>query len=291
MLGIELHNEGCTTRLVFCEEVVHEACLVVGRHSEGRLAAQRADYVRIRRRSVSGGVTVVAGVKEASIVLLCPLRDMPPPQPGTFTVQSVLSIDLCFVLTVSQRKRGCIIVPYPRSALPFALVRSSSAPSRRSEEGQEAERLCGQARQRNGRATRRVRLRTHLTLTERTNISPFSGRHFAESITELHAQSLQLAARPETLSAYNIRLYPLSIERSALIAQAALEEKNALDHIQISYNEEREKVEAEYKRGQERIRERLLEGIEERRKRAREEKDGDGTVGGMVSASVGSSAC
>lgn len=38
---------------------------------------------------------------------------------------------------------------------------------------------------------------------------------------------------------------------------------------------ERARVEDEYKRGRERVRERMLEGIEEKRRRAREERDGD----------------
>jgi hypothetical protein len=91
---------------------------------------------------------------------------------------------------------------------------------------------------------------------------------------------MQLAARPETLSSYTLRLYPLSIERSALLAQLAVEERNSLESAESAYELERERVEEEWKRGRDRIRERLLEGIEERRRRARDEKDGEGTVGG-----------
>lgn len=39
-------------------------------------------------------------------------------------------------------------------------------------------------------------------------------------------------------------------------------------------------MEEEWKRGRERVRERLIEGIEDRRRRAREEKEGEGTTGG-----------
>lgn len=53
-----------------------------------------------------------------------------------------------------------------------------------------------------------------------------------------------------------------------------------MDCLQVAYDEEREKVEEEWKRGRERVRERLMEGVEERRRRAREEKEGEGTVGG-----------
>ena len=50
--------------------------------------------------------------------------------------------------------------------------------------------------------------------------------------------------------------------------------------IETAYEEERDRVEEEWKRGRDMIRKRLLEGIEERRRRAREEKDGEGNVGG-----------
>ena len=54
-----------------------------------------------------------------------------------------------------------------------------------------------------------------------------------------------------------------------------------MDCIQTAYEEERERVEDEWKKGREKIKERLLEGIEERRRRAREEKEGEGAAGGM----------
>jgi len=104
------------------------------------------------------------------------------------------------------------------------------------------------------------------------------GRQHAESISALHSVAMQLAARPETLPSYALRLYPLSLERSALLAQLEVEERNALENAAAAYELERERVEEEWKRGRDRIRERLLEGIEERRRRARDEKDGEGTV-------------
>ncbi|KAF8269667.1 hypothetical protein EI94DRAFT_922783 [Lactarius quietus] len=104
------------------------------------------------------------------------------------------------------------------------------------------------------------------------------GRQCAESISALHSVAMQLAARPETLPSYKLRLYPLSIERSALLAQLAVEERNSIESAESAYELERERVEEEWKRGRDRIRERLLEGIEERRRRARDEKDGEGTV-------------
>lgn len=86
------------------------------------------------------------------------------------------------------------------------------------------------------------------------------------------------------MPAYQLRLYPITLERSALLASSVLQERHALDCVQTAYEEERERVEDEWKRGRERIKERLLEGIEERRRRAREEKDGEGTGAGELSA-------
>ena len=65
-----------------------------------------------------------------------------------------------------------------------------------------------------------------------------------------------------------------------MLAQVELEERHALECVQVAYDEERERVEEEWRKGRERVRERLNEGIEERRRRAREEKDGEGTLGG-----------
>ena len=109
-----------------------------------------------------------------------------------------------------------------------------------------------------------------------------SGRHYAEAIQELSAVAYHLSTRPDAVSAYQLRLYPLSLERSALLASSAFQEKYELECVQTAYEEERGRVEEEWKRGRERIKERLLEGIEERRRRAREEKDGEGTGPGTV---------
>ncbi|KIK81525.1 hypothetical protein PAXRUDRAFT_832783 [Paxillus rubicundulus Ve08.2h10] len=106
------------------------------------------------------------------------------------------------------------------------------------------------------------------------------GRHFAENISALHSSAIQLASRPETHPLYNVRMYPLSLERSAILAQVAYEEKHNLAAIETAYKEERERVEDEWRRGRVRVRERLLEGIEERRRRAREEKEGEGALNG-----------
>ncbi|KAL0065880.1 hypothetical protein AAF712_007184 [Marasmius tenuissimus] len=104
-----------------------------------------------------------------------------------------------------------------------------------------------------------------------------SGRHYSETINALHAASYQLSTRPEKYPLYNLRLLPLTIERSAYLSQTQLDEDYARSRAELAYEEERERVEEEWKRGRDRVRERLMEGIEERRRRAREDKEGEGT--------------
>ncbi len=159
----------------------------------------------------------------------------------------------------------------------------SSAPDRRGQEGEAAEGGYRQDQQRDGRPTRGVRsvpLHILFLAHARPAARPRIGRHYAETISDLHSISIQLSTRPETLGAYNLRLYPLSLERGALLSSSAFQERHALQAVQTAYDEERERVEEEWRRGRERIRERMLEGIEERRRRAREEKEGEGTVVG-----------
>ncbi|KAF8330523.1 hypothetical protein F5887DRAFT_1000343 [Amanita rubescens] len=103
------------------------------------------------------------------------------------------------------------------------------------------------------------------------------GRQYAETITLLNSAAIQLSSKPEDHPMYALRLFPLTIERSATAAQLDMQERCSIEGAQTAYDEERERVEEEWKKGRERVRERLLEGIEERRRRAREDKDGEGT--------------
>ncbi|KIK62085.1 hypothetical protein GYMLUDRAFT_563363 [Collybiopsis luxurians FD-317 M1] len=102
-------------------------------------------------------------------------------------------------------------------------------------------------------------------------------RHYNESIAALINTSVDLSRKPDSVSIYNLRLLPISLERSALLYQYELEEAYGLERAQTAYDEERLRVEDEWKKGRDRVRERLMEGIEERRRRAREDKEGEGT--------------
>ncbi|THH08256.1 hypothetical protein EW145_g2838 [Phellinidium pouzarii] len=91
-------------------------------------------------------------------------------------------------------------------------------------------------------------------------------RQYAESISNLQLTALQLGTRPHAEPSYLLRLYPISLERSALLAQHASEEDYAHEAVRVAYEEERDRVEEEWRKGRDRVRERLLEGIEERRR-------------------------
>lgn len=96
------------------------------------------------------------------------------------------------------------------------------------------------------------------------------------------ATASQISTRPDNSRLYSLRLYPLSLERSALLAQCEGEERRGLVGVDVAYEEEKIRIEEECEAGKMRVRERLLEGLEERRKKAREEKEGEGTSGGMI---------
>ena len=106
-----------------------------------------------------------------------------------------------------------------------------------------------------------------------------SGRRVSEAISSLQSVAMELAIRPRNSSSYALKLYPISLERSALLAQITYQEDYARESVRIAWEEERERIEDEFRKGQEKIRDRLLEGIEERRRKAREEKDGEGILG------------
>ena len=79
---------------------------------------------------------------------------------------------------------------------------------------------------------------------------------------------------------YLLQMYPFTLERSARLKMAMLDYEASLRRAEQAYIDEATRVEEEWTSGKARVRERLLEGIEERRRKAREEKDGDGIGGG-----------
>ena len=73
-------------------------------------------------------------------------------------------------------------------------------------------------------------------------------------------------------------MYPISLERSALLSSLEFQERHIIQSAQNTYEDERTKVDGDWNKSRESIRAIMLDEIEERRKRARDEKDGDGAV-------------
>ena len=76
-----------------------------------------------------------------------------------------------------------------------------------------------------------------------------SARYYAETIADLTTLAFQLSTRPEAVSAYQLRMLPLTTERSALLASLVMQERYSLDCVQMAYTEEQERVEDEWKKG------------------------------------------
>lgn len=92
---------------------------------------------------------------------------------------------------------------------------------------------------------------------------------------KLMALTQTLCMDPTEDSTYQLRLYPITLERAAKLEMAEIDYEQAIIRAEQAYSDETTRVEEEWTTGKARVRERLLEGIEERRRRAREEKDAD----------------
>ncbi|KAF9517838.1 hypothetical protein BS47DRAFT_1389550 [Hydnum rufescens UP504] len=101
---------------------------------------------------------------------------------------------------------------------------------------------------------------------------------YSSSLTALTSLARRLHQNPADTAAYAARLYPLALERAALLDAIELEEQHALDSAQTIWKAEVNQIDDEFKKGKARLRERIMEGLEERRRRAREEKEGEAIV-------------
>ncbi|CAG7846922.1 SubName: Full=Related to centrosomal protein ATPase-Laccaria bicolor {ECO:0000313/EMBL:CCA71380.1} [Serendipita indica DSM 11827] len=99
---------------------------------------------------------------------------------------------------------------------------------------------------------------------------------------KLSALANQLSNDPAENHAYQLRMYPYTLERAARLNIAMVDYDNALSRAEQAYNDEKTRVEEEWVNAKARLRTRLLEGIEERRRRAREEKDAETATGELI---------
>ncbi|CAE6394280.1 unnamed protein product [Rhizoctonia solani] len=101
-------------------------------------------------------------------------------------------------------------------------------------------------------------------------------RAFVDQQNALRANAHQLYTHPNTHPEFSLRLYPITLERTANLNRIEAAEQAGIARAEAAYEEEQEKIEEEWKRQKDRLRDRMLEAIEERRRKAREEKDGEG---------------
>ncbi|PVG03126.1 hypothetical protein CPB86DRAFT_772065 [Serendipita vermifera] len=104
----------------------------------------------------------------------------------------------------------------------------------------------------------------------------------AELSMKLTGIAQQLSTDPTEDRGYQLQLYPITLERAARLNMAMLDYEAMLLRAEQAYTDETTRVEEEWVTGKSRVRERLLDGIEERRRKAREEKDADGLGSDLV---------
>ncbi|KAG8723405.1 hypothetical protein FRC09_003471 [Ceratobasidium sp. 395] len=101
-------------------------------------------------------------------------------------------------------------------------------------------------------------------------------RAFVEQQNTLRASAHQLYTQPNAHPEFSLKLYPLTLERTANLNRIEAAEQAGIARAEAAYEEEQEKIEEEWRQRRTRVQDRMLEAIEERRRKAREEKDGEG---------------
>ncbi|KAL7415702.1 hypothetical protein BDY24DRAFT_381937 [Mrakia frigida] len=99
-------------------------------------------------------------------------------------------------------------------------------------------------------------------------------RMYIETHTHLSHLASSLLPLPPTSQSYLLSLYSLTLERDALLSQISHHHEYRLDSSRKLFELERAKLEDDYRKAREGVKQMLLDKVEERRKRLREEKDG-----------------
>ncbi|CDZ98070.1 Sds3-like [Phaffia rhodozyma] len=92
-----------------------------------------------------------------------------------------------------------------------------------------------------------------------------------QSLSHLASSLLPL---PPTSQSYLLSLYLLTLERDALLSQVEMHHEYRLESSRRLFELEKDRLEEEYRKAKEGAKNLLLDKVEERRKRLREEKDG-----------------
>jgi len=101
---------------------------------------------------------------------------------------------------------------------------------------------------------------------------------YNEAITGVMNYGHQLARDPSHAPALQVPLYMLDLQRDATLESIDIHWRYRLESTHRLYELERQKIEDEFKRGREAVRQRLLDQVEERRRKIKEEKDSTGDI-------------
>ncbi|OCF56324.1 hypothetical protein L486_06266 [Kwoniella mangroviensis CBS 10435] len=101
---------------------------------------------------------------------------------------------------------------------------------------------------------------------------------FSALYKEYHLENKSVNSQPPTSAKYLLRVYPISIERDALLEAAEIEYQYKAGQAKKMYESERESIEAQYWDARDQVRQRLLAAVEDRRRKLREEKEGGDVV-------------
>jgi len=107
-------------------------------------------------------------------------------------------------------------------------------------------------------------------------------RMYIETHTHLSHLASSLLPLPPTSQSYLLSLYSLTLERDALLSQISFHHEYRLDSSRKLFELERAKLEDDYRKAREGVKQMLLDKVEERRKRLREEKDGGDILGEFI---------
>ncbi|KAJ9124925.1 hypothetical protein QFC24_002854 [Naganishia onofrii] len=96
---------------------------------------------------------------------------------------------------------------------------------------------------------------------------------YSDLTTDLNLKNQALLRDPSTSVSLQAPMYMLSLERDAWLDSIDTQYEYKLSSARKLYQVERQKIEDEYKKSRDLVRQRLLDGLEERRRKIREDKE------------------
>jgi hypothetical protein len=107
---------------------------------------------------------------------------------------------------------------------------------------------------------------------------------FSQLYKEYHNESAAVNSQPPSSAQYLLRIYPVTIERDALLEATEIDYQYKKGQAGRAYEAERESIEASYWEARDAVKSRLLGSIEERRRKLREEKEGGDVITGTLTS-------